>query len=108
MGLQSHQLFPVQIMVSLISDVPVAHVIKLKKFDELPKQLKSKNILMGTTNYGRGEGFISDDTFYNWDDMHTLRLFRYFKNDWQGIVTVNYIGRGGANEIYTTHFALDC
>ena len=79
----------------------------LFKATEFPKDVKnSEKTLLGADHYG-ALSYISEDFFNLTSVLYSFRLFRHFKNDWQGIVEQKYTDNGGRN-MHTTTLALDC
>jgi hypothetical protein len=75
---------PPNILFQSYSITPFAFKINLQKSSEIKNFIVTKNSLVGT-----------------------LSLFRYFKNDWQGILHTRFDKEGG-RELTTTILALDC
>lgn len=81
--------------------------IPLLEATEFPKGIKHSNKKLLSTRSDANFGYLSED-FFNMSNLFgSFRLFRHFKNDWQGIVEQKYTDNGGRN-MHTTTLALDC
>jgi hypothetical protein len=96
---------PPNILFQSYSITPFAFKINLQKSSEIKNFIVTKNSLVGTL---RGSINYVSKNFFNLSlSGDSLRLFRYFKNDWQGILHTRFDKEGG-RELTTTILALDC
>ena len=97
---------PPNILLESYSITPILFKMNLQKPSEIPKHIaSSKDNLIGTL---RGNYSFVTKNLFNLSTLHqSLRLFRYFKNDWQGILHTKFNNDGG-RELTSTILALDC